>query len=160
LLPGFIPQAPSRRLVRAGACAVLVLLAGCDRVGLPGADTGPRVIELAHDTVRLQADERLVEVRVRRDAAGDFEPAHVQASPGDYVRFTAGDGAGHAIVFIADELPAAARAFLERTGQVHSAPLIREGASWVITLEDAPTGDYPFHCATHDSRGRLSVTAR
>jgi plastocyanin len=137
-----------------------MLASACDRVPGSGTDTGPRVIELAHDTIHLEAGERLVDVQVRRDAAGDFEPSHVHAHPGDYVRFTAEDRAGHAIVFDSEGLSDEARAFLERTGQLHSPPLIPVGATWVITLEGAPAGDYPFRCATHEGRGVLSVTVR
>jgi plastocyanin len=138
----------------------MIVVASCDRVPGSGTDAGPRVIELAHDTIRLEASERLVDVQVRREATGDFEPARVHAHAGDYVRFTAKDHAGHAIVFVAEELSVEARAFLERTGQLNSPPLIPVGASWVITLEAAPAGDYPFRCATHDARGVLSVTVR
>jgi plastocyanin len=153
-------QASARRIARVGACLVLIVHGACDRVARPGADAGPRVIELAHDTIRLEAGERLIDVQVRREASSDFEPAQVHAQQGDYVRFTAEDRAGHAIVFVTDGLTAEMRSFLERTGQLHSPPLIPVGASWVITLEGAPAGDYPFRCATHDGRGMLSVTVR
>jgi plastocyanin len=153
-------EAPVRRSLRAGACVLAVLaLAACDRAGLPGRDEGPRVLELEHETIRLDAGQRLVQVQVRRTAAGDFEPDIVEANVGDYVRFTAGDGAGHAIAFVGTALPPQAREFLDSTGQVRSPPLITADASWVITLEGAPPGDYPFHCTTHNAPGRLQVRA-
>jgi plastocyanin len=155
-------QAPARQIARAGACVLLVLAAGCDRAALPGmgGDQGPRVLELAHDTIRLAAGERLVEVQVRRDATGDFDPALAEAHPGDYLRFTATDRAGHALSFVGNELPPEVREFLEGTGQMRSPPLITVDASWVITLEGAPPGEYPFHCTTHNTAGRLRVTPR
>jgi plastocyanin len=159
-LTAAVLQASARRVARVGACIALILYPSCDRVARPGADAGPRVIELAHDTIRLEAGERLIDVQIRREAAGDFEPAQVQAQQGDYVRFTTEDQAGHAIVFVTDGLTAEMRSFLERTGQLHSTPLIPVGATWVITLDGAPAGDYPFRCATHDGRGVLSVTVR
>jgi plastocyanin len=152
-------EAPVRHWLRAGACAFVLATAGCDRVGLPGADAGPRVLELEHETIRLEAGQRLVQVQVRRDAAGDFHPDVVEANVGDFVRFTAADGAGHAIAFIGTGLAPAASEFLERTGQMRSPPLIAADASWVITLADAPPGDYPFHCTTHNAPGRLRVQA-
>jgi plastocyanin len=150
-------KAPVRHWLRTGACAFALAGAGCDRVGLPAGDEGPRVLELEHETIRLEAGQRLVQVQVRRDTAGDFHPDVVEASVGDYVRFTAGDGAGHAIAFVGAALAPQAREFLERTGQMRSPPLIAPDAAWVITLADAPPGDYPFHCTTHDAPGRLRV---
>jgi plastocyanin len=139
--------------------ACLLATAGCERIA-PGGDDGPRVLELAHDTIRLEAGVRLVEVGVRRQQDGEFDPAAVEARVGDYVRFTAQDRAGHAIAFQGAGLNAATREFLERTGQLRGPPLITNDASWVITLEGAPAGDYPFHCTTHNVAGRLSVVAR
>ncbi|HSJ06592.1 MAG TPA: plastocyanin/azurin family copper-binding protein [Longimicrobiales bacterium] len=153
--------APARRTARVGAWLIIpiILGGGCDRVG-PAGDEGPRVIELAHDTIHLEAGRRLAEVRVERTDRGDFHPARVEAAPGDYVRFTAGDGGGHAIVFPEDRLTPQASEFLARTGQLRSPPLIQQGASWVITLEDAPTGAYPFRCTTHNAAGELTVAPR
>jgi plastocyanin len=136
------------------------LATACDGVVRSGSDDGPRVIELAHDTIHIEPGRRLVEVRVERTDRGDFHPARVEAAPGDYVRFTAGDGGGHAIVFPEDRLTPQAREFLERTGQLRSPPLIHQGASWVITLEDAPAGAYPFRCSTHNAAGEFVVAPR
>jgi plastocyanin len=142
-----------------GLVVLVLLAASCDRVA-PGSDDGPRIIELAHDTIRLEAGVRLVEVRVARGASGEFEPDPVQAGSGDYVRFTADDRGGHAIVFAGALLQPDAREFLQRTGQLRSPPLITAGASWVITLDGAPAGEYPFHCTTHDAAGTLTVAPR
>jgi plastocyanin len=152
------------RLGRAGAFVSLALAAAfaagaCDRADR-GRDEGPRVLELTHDTIRLEAGVRLHDVAVRREAGGEFHPAHVQAAQGDVVRFTAGDGAGHAISFLGAELDPAVRHFLEESGQLRGPPLIASGASWVITTANAPPGEYPFHCTTHAVRGRLTVAAR
>jgi plastocyanin len=147
-----------RLLARAALLVAALVSSACDRV-VPGGDAGPRVLELAHDTIRLEAGVRLVDVAVRRQQSGDFEPAHVQARQGDVVRFTAEDRAGHAIVFVAPELAPDARQFLEESGQMRSPPFITDGSAWVITLAGAPPGEYPFHCTTHDVRGRLTVTA-
>jgi hypothetical protein len=43
--------------------------------------TRPRVLELTHDTIHLEAGVRLVEVRVRRSDEGEFDPLSVQAAP-------------------------------------------------------------------------------
>ena len=52
-----------------------------------------------------------------------------------------------------------ARAFLEKTGQLRSPPLVTNGASWVITLKDAPLGTYVFRCLNHHDTGQLTVAA-
>lgn len=117
------------------------------------------MLELANDTIQLAEGVTLVDVTVRRSAEGDFDPAAVEARSGDVVRFIADDNGGHAIVFENTALGADARDYLERTGQMRSPPLIASGSSWVVTLEGAPAGDYPFRCTTHGESGRLSVTA-
>ena len=150
-------QAPARRLARAGALFFLVL-AACDRTG--GVDEGPRVLELTHDTIQLPDSVRLIDVKVRRDTSGDFEPASVQVKQNDMVRFTAADRAGHAIAFDGAVLTADVREYLERTGQLRGPPLITTDAAWVITLDGAPAGLYPFRCVTHDLGGTLTVTTR
>jgi plastocyanin len=166
LIPAMAPARTARAGVflfgRSGALLTLLFaLTACDRVpGIGGGDEGPRVLELDHDTIRLEGGVRLIDVAVRRQADGDFDPAHVEARQGDVIRFTSEDRAGHAITFVGAELPADTHEFLDRTGQMRSPPFITDGASWVITLESAPPGEYPFHCTTHDVRGRLTVTAR
>lgn len=150
---------PARRWLRAGVVALVALSgAACERAG--EGDEGPRVLELTHDTIRLEPEVRLVQVAVRRHADGEFDPAAVEARPGDVVRFTAEDNGGHAIVFDGAGLAADARQFLEESSQLRGPPLIREGAAWVISLDGAPAGEYTFRCTTHDATGRLSVVAR
>jgi plastocyanin len=118
------------------------------------------VLELTHDTIQLPDSVRLIDVRVRRDTSGDFEPASVEAKQSDMVRFTAADRAGHAIAFDGATLSADVRAFLERTGQLRGPPLITTDAAWVISLDGAPAGQYPFRCVTHDLTGTLTVVPR
>ncbi|HEX6309100.1 MAG TPA: plastocyanin/azurin family copper-binding protein [Longimicrobiales bacterium] len=136
---------------------MLGLVAACDEV--PG-DAGPRMLELSGDTIRLEAGTDLVDVTVRRSAAGDFDPANVEAHAGDVVRFSAGDNGGHALVFEGAALADSARAWLESTSQLRSPPLIATGSAWVITLAGAPAGEYPFRCTTHNTTGRLVVAPR
>jgi plastocyanin len=138
---------------------LLVLLAACERV-LPGGDTGPRVLALTHDTIRLGAGVGLHEIVVRRERAGEFHPPHTTAREGDVIRFTAGDGGGHAIVFGEAGMEPATRDFLAATGQLRSPPLIHAGNSWVLSLDGAPAGEYRFHCTTHNAAGRLTVDPR
>jgi plastocyanin len=136
-----------------------VASAGCDRV-TQSREEGPRVLELAHDTIQLAAGVSLKQIDVARRDAGEFDPAVLQANQGDVVRFTARDRGSHAIVFDSPALDSVAREYLERTGQLRGPPLITTGSAWVITLDGAPAGDYPFRCMTHAATGRLQVLAR
>jgi plastocyanin len=150
-------RAPARHPARAGALVVLAVCAACDSA--PG-EAGRRVLELANDTIRLEAGVSLVDVNVRRGADGDFEPATIEAQTGDVVRFIAADNGGHAIVFESTALASDVREYLESTGQMRSPPLITSGSSWVVALDGAPGGAYPFRCSTHNATGRLTVGAR
>jgi plastocyanin len=150
--------APARQCVRVGAVLILACV-GCDR-DAPARDEGPRVLELAHDTIRLPDGVSLKQIDVARGGEGEFEPATVQARQGDMVRFTSRDRGSHAIVFDGAALDSVVRGYLERTGQLRGPPLITTGASWIITLDGAPVGEYPFRCTTHDATGRLQVGAR
>ena len=150
-------RAPVRQFRRAGALSFVVMIAACERAP---DDAGPRVLELAHDTIQLADGVSLIDVTAQREQGGDFDPARVEAKTGDVVRFTAGDAGGHAIVFDGAALTAEAREYLERTGQLRSPPLIASGSAWVITLDGAPAGEYPFRCSTHNGSGRLTVAAR
>lgn len=153
--------APARHTARAGALLSMALMllvgAGCDRTA---REEGPRVLELTHDTIRLESGVRLHDIVVRRESGGEFHPAQVQATQGDVVRFTAEDMAGHAISFMGANLDPAVLHFLEQTGQLRGPPLITSGAAWVITTENAPPGEYPFRCTTHAVTGRLTVAPR
>lgn len=149
-----ISRAPVRKCTRAGALALLVTAAACERAP---DEAGPRVLELTHDTLQLADGVSLIDIAVRRDADGDFEPANAEAKIGDVVRFTAADDGGHAIAFEGAALTGAGREFLERTGQLRSPPFVASGSAWVITLEGAPAGEYPFHCTTHSASGGLTV---
>ncbi len=142
-----------------GSCAgvlILCLLAGC--TDAPIGEQKDRTLELQGDTIDVPQGTDLHDVVIRtRDLNKDFEPAQVQAEPGDYLRFTAGDSRTHAIAF---EVPASAiRTFLETSGQLRSPPMITKGASWVIALKDAPPGQYPFRCLIHNDAGQLTVAA-
>jgi plastocyanin len=152
--------APGRMRLRTGALLVFAAaawLGGCDKKDGPSAD--PHVLELAHDTIRLD-NGRVIQIFMH--AAGDsagFRPANVRASVGDVLRFTAGDAMTHAVAFEAASLSAEARAFLERTSQMRSPPLVDRGTAWVVSLEGAPPGTYPFIDLTHQSRGQMTVKA-
>jgi plastocyanin len=152
-------RAPAALSGAAGAVffAASLGLAGCREAAPPA----PRVLALGTDTIVLADSIDLVEVRLGRVDDGDnvIEPATSEAQVGDVVRFTSADHGGHALAFEGATLDPAVRDFLDRTGQLRGPPLLEPGAVWVINLQGAPPGSYPFVCATHGLRGTLTVRA-
>ncbi len=142
----------------AGVFLLLAFVSACERGALTG-DTKDRTLELMGDTIDVPAGVDLHDVAVRTNAQSkDFDPAGVQAAPGDYLRFTTGDSRTHAIAF--EAVSPEIKTFLEQSGQLRSPPLVTNGASWVIALEKAPPGVYRFRCIMHNDTGQLTVAAR
>jgi len=76
-------------------------------------------------------------------------PARIRASRGDGVEFVTVDHRVHTVWFPPDSLTAEALAFLISTEQEESPPLLRRGSRFVLVLEDAPAGRYPFISQGH-----------
>jgi plastocyanin len=150
-------MAPMHSLKRCIGVFLLLASASCGDAPLIG-EKKDRTLELATDTIQLPSGVDLHDVEVRtKDQGKDFEPAQIAAIPGDYLRFTIGDSRTHAIVF--EVTAPEGRAFLEKTGQLRSPPLVTNGAVWVITLKDAPHGTYGFRCLIHHDTGQVTVAA-
>jgi plastocyanin len=154
----FSKSAPAHSLLGCAGVVFcgLLIVAGCRDVAPPR----PVVIELEADTITLPLGARIVEIEVARKPAGEFEPATVVANVGDVVRFVAKDGHSHAIVFVADQVIPDGAAFLERTGQLRGPPLVRDGATWLVSLDGAPPGQYGFTCLTHGGSGTINVQVK
>lgn len=136
---------PGRPLGRSGVLLFAFLLAGCEAMGVGGGET------VVLDSTEVSVEGAVHDVRFAGAGATDsVAPARVEAEPGDVVRFVAGDRRPHAVTFAADSLEAPLRRFLEETEQLRGPPLVSEGAAWVISLERAPAGRYPFYCRSHD----------
>lgn len=154
-----LDAAPERPWGRSGACLfglvwlVPALLAGgCDTIG--GGSS------IALDSADVAIAGSVHEIRVAGAGARDsIAPTTLEASSGDAVRFVVDDRRPHAFTFTAESLAAPVREYLERTGQLRGPPLVNEGSEWVVILEDAPAGEYPFHCRSHDARGEITVVS-
>ncbi|HKJ93003.1 MAG TPA: hypothetical protein VJ957_07535 [Longimicrobiales bacterium] len=145
------PGAPER-VLRFGA--LLLTVAALTACG--GGGSSAHELRLDSQVVRLPRSAHIHDVALEADSTG--QPlATVHAAPGDVVRFTARDNHTHAVAFDADALAPDARAFLERTAQLSGPPLISAGARWIVNLDGAPPGRYPFRCLSHDRRGLLIV---
>jgi plastocyanin len=102
------------------------------------------------DTIRLAPGAQMHDVEVRaREGESEFSPDRLGAWPGDVVRFITGDGRGHALAFHAWTLSDSATTFLEKAGQRRGPPLLHAGAVWIVTLENAPIGEYRVTCLVH-----------
>jgi plastocyanin len=144
-------RAPARSL--RGAAGVLLSVLVAMACGEPASDP-PAVLELAGDTIQLERGVRVHEVQLRGDRV---EPERVEARVGDVVRFIAADAQGHAVRFNVEAASNPAREFLDRTGQLAGPPMLAPGSEWVVSLEGAPPGSYPFICMRHDTHGVLVV---
>jgi plastocyanin len=148
---------PRRREERGPASSLgaglLLLLAlssgGCDGPPDPGPDPeveGAEALGLA-EGARLH--------RVILGGRGSEEhvlPARIQASRGDGVEFVTVDHRVHTVWFPSDSLSPQAMAFLTSTEQLESPPLLQRGSRFVLVLEDAPPGRYPFITQGHGGR--------
>ena len=112
--------------------------------------------------------QALHDVRIDAHAERDqyrFLPATVVARPGDVVRFRAGKGAPHSIVFEGSGLSPQARMAPNNTmggraGDLTSPLLTEEGSEYRIVVPALPPGRYEFFCLPHrayDLRGALIV---
>jgi plastocyanin len=145
------PERPTGRSgVFVSLLAALTII-GCEAVG------GGGKIQL--DTAEVQlSGARVHDFVIAGQADTDsIAPAGVRAQVGDAIRFTTGDHRTHAVAFDAARLDPPIREYLERTNQLRGPPLVNQGASWVVVLEDAPPGRYPFLCRSHDARGVVVV---
>ena len=129
----------------------------CNQDGAPPRD----VVQLDDGQVELPEGSHRHDVRIEGvGAPSEIAPATTEARPGDAIAFNAADGVTHSIVFVAERLDSAQVRFLDASGQMRGPPLLTEGSSWVVSLADAPAGDYEFACALHGGQGVVRVTAQ
>jgi len=141
----------------AGVVFGILIVVAC---GKPGGDepAAAAILVLGADTFPLARGARVYDIAIRHDLAmGEFAPREMTARPGDVLRFTSLDAGSHALGFGGERLEEDARAFLEESGQLRSLPLLHAGAVWIVSLEGAPAGDYPFVCVTHGDSGIVVV---
>ena len=92
----------------------------------------------------LTERDRVYTVSVTTGVGERASPDTIRVSPGDFVQFVSGDHFVHEVRFQLDALTDAQQSFLVDSGQDASPPLVRQGARFVLTLEEAPPGSYPF----------------
>ena len=123
------PGAPSPGLFRFATVVLLSasILSGC-------GESGPE----------SQAVERAEVVLGGRATEEHVVPGRVVVHSGGVVVFRTVDRRLHTVEFAAGGLAPEALAFLERTGQMRSPPLLERGTEYTVSFEGAPAGFYPF----------------
>jgi plastocyanin len=93
-----------------------------------------------------------------------FEPATINAKPGDGIKFISVSGPPHNVAFSADSIADPAEAQLranmpESTG-FEGKYLTQPNEEWTLSLGNLPPGRYPFQCTPHltyNMRGVLTI---
>jgi plastocyanin len=153
-----ITLTPERAHARSGVLLGLLALVAGLAVGACEAVGGGATLHLDTAEVQLEPGVRVHDVRVGGSADADsLDPVVLRARPGDIVRFITDDHRTHAVAFELVRLSDPVRDFLDRTNQLRGPPLVNRGAAWVVVLDEAPAGRYPFICRTHDARGMILV---
>lgn len=121
------------------ACVALTLLLACER-------PDPALIPDAYlqAELGLTVDDRVHSIRLETGVAERTDPDSIAVLVGDLVQFVSEDWLIHHIRFDLDEVDEAARAFLVRTEQTESPPMLEQGTRFVLTFAEAPPGRYPY----------------
>ena len=133
-----------RSVLRAGVVALTVLLAGCAE---RGERSEPEDAESkAPAEGAAPAAGKVIEVKLITDDAGNrFEPANIEAHPGDVIRLTLVTGV-HNMSFPAEKNAG-------KTGLPEPTPMLQlPGQTHDLTLDMAP-GHYAFQCDPHAALG-------
>lgn len=125
---------------------VAVLLVACS----PVPDTGPDPELEGARSVGLEDGARLRRIILGgRGSEEHILPPRVQAAPGDGVEFVTVDHRVHVVSFPPDSLSPEGAAFIDSTDQGMSPPLLHRGSRFILWLEGAPPGRYPFVSQGH-----------
>lgn len=130
----------------------LVLVAACR-----AADTEPRPDDVLRRQLGLGDGDRVHTVSIAGGEAELADPSLDSVTVGTYVQFVTTDWFVHEVAFDVDSLPADARAFLERTDQLASPPLLHLDARYVVSFADAPPGRYPYRLEGNGRPGHGAI---
>lgn len=124
-----------------GAAAVWAAAAGC-RGDPPPPEFPPDSVLRAE--LGLTDSDAVHRVTITGGATEVLDPPEVYVAPDAWVEFVTSDWRVHVVLFEADSLSAEGLAFLQRTDQMGSPPLVDRDARFVVSFSDAPAGRYPY----------------
>jgi plastocyanin len=141
------------------ATATVFILAACSAGEPKPAETQapPASAATTGENLTPDAGGKIIEVQMLTDEQGNnkFEPAHIEARPGDVIRYSLKTGV-HNVNFPADSN--SGKSGLPAAGQLLQLP----GQAYDVKVTWAP-GSYYFHCDPHallGMKGHLEVAAR
>lgn len=141
-------RAPRPRLL-AGALLCIVTQLGCEP---PDPELVPD--EVLQSELGLEPGDRVHTVEIRTGTSEEAAPDSIEVRVGDLVQFVSADWMVHEVRFDTASLGSEALAFLERTRQGASPPLLERDTRFVLTFEDAPPGRYPYALQGNREPGR------
>ncbi len=145
------------------ALAALALAAapGCEARGnAAGEQATHRPDTTLSRALGLTDRDRVTRVTLVGADSEEISPPRVEVRSGAWVEFVTGDWRVHEVHFELDSLAGAARAFLKRTDQVSSPPLVDLGSRFVVDFAHAPSGRYPFVAEGNTAPGHGVVVVR
>lgn len=132
------------------------LLTGCAGEG----DLSLRPDSLLRAELGLTDQDQVHRVGLTGGDRETLSPPTVELEPGSWLEFVTLDWRVHEVHFEADSLAPEARAFLERTDQVASPPLVNLDDRFVVSFEGAPEARYPFVVEGNGAPARGVVVVR
>jgi len=130
--------------------AVLLLAVSCEP--LPDPDTAPD--EVLQAELGLTMADHVHRVTLAGGEGERADPMAISVEPGSFVEFVTTDWLIHEVIFDADSLEGNLWAFLERTDQTASPPLINRDSRYVLSFDGAPPGRYPYLLEGNAGSGR------
>lgn len=137
------------------ALGVVISPGACER---PDPSLQPDAVLRAE--LGLTNSDEVHRVTLTGGEAERAEPVAVSIAPGAYVEFITADWFVHEVIFERDSLSDDQWAFLERTDQVDSPPLVQRESRYVLAFEDAPPGRYPYSLHGNGMAGRGVILVR
>ena len=151
---------PSRSPAAAAALLLFLLLPACfQEPPPPPVDLdAPLRLELG-----IPADVPIHRITLGGRGSRDrVTPLRTEAAPGDVLHILSADRRIQTFRFVLDGAPPEWQEFLQETGQLGSPPLTDVGSALVLSLEDAPEGEFPFVVEGHGDpvRGVVDIRRR
>lgn len=135
----------------------LLLITGvilCAGLGCERPDPALQPDEVLQAELGLAIRDRVHRVTLTGGEAERADPAAVSIEPGSLVEFVTTDWLIHEVIFEADSVGEVEWAFLQRTDQTASPPLIDRETRYVLSFEGAPPGRYPYLIEGNSVPGR------